>query len=153
MIKEFYDDFIENPPKIMEISGQIALEMPFNLKIGEDTIHGRIDRIDDRNGEIEIVDYKTGKAKDKLSAEDKEQLLIYQMACQEVLGLKPKRLTYHYLEENKKMSFLGTEMEIDNLKNKMKEIIKKIKNNEFDPLPGHDCEYCDFKDLCSVSQE
>ena len=42
---------------------------------------------------------------------------------------------------------------VDNLKNKMKEIIKKIKNNEFDPLPGHDCEYCDFKDLCSVSQE
>lgn len=98
------------------------------------------------------MDYKTGKAKGKLSAEDKEQLLIYQMACQEVLGIKPKKLTYHYLEEDKKMSFLGTDLEIENLKTKIKEIIKKIKNNEFDPLPGHNCEYCDFKDICDFAQ-
>lgn len=152
MIKQFYEDFQKNPPKIMEFSGQIALEMPFNLKIGSDTIHGRMDRIDNNNGEIEIIDYKTGRAKEKLSAEDKEQLLIYQMACQEVLGIKPKKLTYHYLEENKKMSFLGTDLEIKNLKEKIKEIIRKIKNNEFNSLAGHNCEYCDFKDLCDLAK-
>ena len=150
IIKQFYDDFIKNPPKILEISDQIALEMPFNLKIGKDTIYGRIDRIDNEKGGIEIVDYKTGRAKDKLNSEDKEQLLIYQMAAQEIFELKPKKLTYHYLDENKKMSFLGTDKDIENLKVKIIEIIRKIRNNEFNPLPGHDCEYCDYKDLCDI---
>ncbi|MEK9177636.1 MAG: ATP-dependent DNA helicase, partial [Patescibacteria group bacterium] len=35
IIKEFYDEFEKNPPEILKINGQIALEMPFNLKIGD----------------------------------------------------------------------------------------------------------------------
>ena len=150
IIKEFYENFKKNPPKLFKINGEVALEVPFNLKIGENIIHGRIDRIDDNNGEIEIMDYKTGNPKDKLTAEEKEQLLIYKMAAQEVLKLKPKQLTYHYLEKDKKMSFVGTEQEVENLKNKITEIIKKIKNNEFEKVPGHDCEYCDFKELSDL---
>src|SRR3989344_3542531 len=34
IIKEFYRQFKKNPPKILKINGQAALEMPFNLKIG-----------------------------------------------------------------------------------------------------------------------
>lgn len=34
MLKRFYEDFVNNPPELMVLSGQIALEMPFNLKIG-----------------------------------------------------------------------------------------------------------------------
>ncbi len=152
IIKNFYDNFLKNPPKLLEINGSLALETPFNLKIGEDTIYGRIDRIDNNDGEIEIIDYKTGKPKEKLTPEEKEQLLIYQMAAQEVLDIKPHKLTYHYLEEDKKISFLGTEHEIENLREKIKGIIKKIKNNEFDAKPGFNCEYCDFKDLCDFAQ-
>ena len=74
------------------------------------------------------------------------------MAAQEVLDIKPHKLTYHYLEEDKKISFLGTEHEIENLREKIKGIIKKIKNNEFDAKPGFNCEYCDFKDLCDFAQ-
>jgi len=47
---------------------------------------------------------------------------------------------------------LGTDQEINSLKVKITEIIRKIKNNEFEPNPGHNCEYCDFKDLCDFSQ-
>ncbi len=152
IIKNFYENYSKKQPQLLEINGTLALETPFNLKIGEDTIYGRIDRIDNNNGEIEIIDYKTGKPKDKLTPEEKEQLLIYQMAAQEVLGIKPQKLTYHYLEEDKKVSFLGTDLEIENLRTKIKEIIKKIKNNDFSAIPGYHCEYCDFKDLCDFAQ-
>ncbi len=150
IIKEFYEEFEKKSPALLVIDGQPALEVPFNLKVGNDVIYGRIDRIDGKKGAIEIIDYKTGKAKEKLSPEDKEQLLIYQIASQEILNEKPVKLTYHYLEENKKVSFLGSDAEIENLKIKIKEIIKKIKNNEFKPNPGHDCQYCDYRDLCDV---
>ncbi len=150
IIKQFVDDFEKNPPDLMQMAGELALEKSFNLKIGKDTIFGRIDRIDENNGDIEIIDYKTGRAKEKLGAEDKEQLLIYQMAAQEVFNIKPKKLTYHYLDENKKMSFLGSDLEIQNLKDKITEIIKKIKNNEFDVSPTHNCEFCEFKNLHDI---
>src|SRR3989344_8864006 len=46
IIKEFYGGFSKNPPEILRIKGELALELPFNLKIGEHTLFGVIDRID-----------------------------------------------------------------------------------------------------------
>ncbi|MCX6721652.1 MAG: UvrD-helicase domain-containing protein, partial [Candidatus Staskawiczbacteria bacterium] len=152
IIKEFYKQFSKNQPKILKINGQSALEMPFNLKIGEHTLYGVIDRIDEEKDGITIIDYKTGQSKDKLDFDAKEQLLIYQIAAQEVLHLKPKKLAYYYLDDGKFASFLGSDADIANQKAKILEEIAKIKNSEFEPTPGWQCQYCDFKDICDFAQ-
>ena len=152
ILKEFYKGFEKNPPKILKINGQTALEMPFNLKIGEYTLYGVIDRIDEESGGVIIVDYKTGQSKDKLDFEAKEQLLIYQIAAQEVLHLKPKQLAYYYLDDGKFASFLGSEADLQKQKEKIIEEAEKIKNSEFEPTPGWQCQYCDFKDICDWAQ-
>jgi len=163
IIKEFYDEFSKNPPEILRIGENLALELPFNLKIGDYTLFGVIDRIDVVKGspsspdgssgrQCSIVDYKTGQSKDKLDFENKEQLLIYQIAAEEVLKIKPKELTYYYLDDGKKASFLGTEKEIIAQKDKIITEIEKIKNSEFEPTPGWQCQYCDFKDICDFAQ-
>ncbi|MCX6723982.1 MAG: UvrD-helicase domain-containing protein [Candidatus Staskawiczbacteria bacterium] len=149
IIKEFYEEFTKNKPKILKLNGQLALELPFNLKIGGHTLFGVIDRIDEEKDEVFIIDYKTGASKEK---PDKEQLLIYQIATQEVLGLKPKQLAYYYLEDGKLASFLGSEKELQDQKEKIIEEIEKIKNSEFEPTPGWQCQYCDFKDICDFAQ-
>lgn len=149
IIKEFYEDFSENPPKILKVSDSLALEMPFNLKIGGNTIYGVIDRIDEgKNGAV-IIDYKTGTSKEK---PEREQLLIYQIAAQEVMHLKPQQLSYYYLEDGKFASFLGSEKELQDQKEKILEEIEKIKNSEFTATPGWQCQYCDFKDICNFAQ-
>jgi RecB family exonuclease len=122
------------------------------LKVGGYTLYGVIDRIDEVDGGVAIIDYKTGRSKDKLDFESKEQLLIYQIAAQEVLHLKPKQLAYYYLDDGKMASFLGSEMDLENQKTKIIEEIEKIKNSEFDPTPGWQCQYCDFKDICDHAQ-
>jgi CRISPR/Cas system-associated exonuclease Cas4 (RecB family) len=99
------------------------------------------------------VDYKTGESKDKLDADSKEQLLIYQIAAQEVLNLRPAKLAYFYLNDGKMMSFLGTENELETQKEKIIKEIEQIKNSEFDPTPGWQCQYCDFKDICDFAQK
>jgi DNA helicase-2/ATP-dependent DNA helicase PcrA len=152
IIRQFYKEIKENPPKILNINGVPALEIPFNLKLGKDTIFGKIDRIDDSKEGALIIAYKTGRAKKKLSSDDKEQLLIYQIAAEEVFGIKIKELQYHYLEENKKISFLGKEKEKENLKEKLKAEIKEIKEGNFEPTPGWQCKYCDFKNICNFAK-
>ena len=152
ILKEFYAQFEKNPPKILRINGVPALELPFNLKIGEHTLYGVIDRIDETKDGVMIIDYKTGQSKDKLDADAKEQLLIYQIAAQEVLHLKPQKLAYYYLDDAKQAAFLGSEMELENQKAKIIEEAEKIKNSEFEPTPGWQCQYCDFKDICDFAQ-
>jgi len=157
ILKDFYEkEFLNSPtggpPKILKINNSLALELPFNLKVGDYKLFGVIDRIDNGKNGVEIIDYKTGQSKDKLDFDQKEQLLIYQIAAQEVLKIKPKELTYYYLDDGKKASFLGTEQELEKQKIKIIEEIKKIKNSEFEPTPGWQCQYCDFHDICDFAQ-
>ena len=152
IIKDFYDEFLNNPPKVLKINDAFALEMPFNLKIGEHALYGVVDRIDEEKDGVAIIDYKTGESKDKLSPEDKEQLLIYQIAAEEIFKLKPQKLVYYYLTDGKKASFLGTEKEKNELKEKIISEIEEMKTSDFKPTPGWQCAFCDFKDICDSAQ-
>ncbi|MFH1401809.1 MAG: UvrD-helicase domain-containing protein [Parcubacteria group bacterium] len=152
IIKEFYREFEKNQPKILKIDNNLALETPFNLKVGEHTLFGVIDRIDEKEGGVVIFDYKTGVSRDKLDAEAKEQLLIYQIAAEEIFKIKPKELIYYYLNDGKKASFLGLEKEKKELKEKIIQEIEEIKKSDFKPTPGWQCAHCDFGDICDFAE-
>jgi len=132
----------------------VSLESGFKVKIGDYTLRGQIDRIDQtEDGKLEILDYKTGKGKEKLEAEDKEQLLIYQIAVNQLPEYNnfgaPGKLTYFYLNDNVKVSFLGTDKEIDKLKEKIITTIGEINAKNFTATPSPQvCKYCDFRDIC-----
>lgn len=153
ILRRLYEELRLNPPRPK------ALERDFTMKIGEGsdvvTLKGRIDRVDQKeDGTVSIVDYKTGspKSEEKLSTEDKEQLLLYQIAEEEVFGEKPTRLTYKYLENGKEISFLGTSEEKSKFKRKIYDTVKKIQTSDFSPTPGWQCRFCDFKDICEYRQ-
>lgn len=127
------------------------LEQGFHLKFGEYTLNGKIDRMDEiEAGKLEIIDYKTGspKNKEKLSLEDKEQLLIYQMAVQQMFQEEPARLTFYYLDSGDTVSFLGTEKDLARLEEKILATIARIQENNFIPRPSPMCKFCDFKNIC-----
>ncbi len=136
----------------------ISLEGWFKIMIGEDVVHGRMDRVDMKDdGSLEIIDYKTGKSKEKLTSEDKEQLLIYHIAADtlpEFKNIGPTGdLTFYYVGDGTKLSFRAKEKDIDKLKKKITKIIGGIKNRDFTPKPSSfNCGYCDFKNICDYSQ-
>jgi DNA helicase-2/ATP-dependent DNA helicase PcrA len=149
----FWEKFQKEKPKIKIINGTPGLELEFYLKIKNNTLKGQIDRIDELDDDqIEIIDYKTGKIKKALKREDKDQLLIYQLAAEEVLGIKPAKLTYYYLDEGKEVSFSPLPKEKEEFKEKLLEQIEKIKKSKFEPTPGHHCQFCDFKDICEFKK-
>ncbi len=99
-------------------------------------------------GGVRIIDYKTGRKKEKLEKQDKTQLLIYQIAVEEFLKLTPVELVYHYLEDGQRHSFLGTEQDKQRIKQDIIETIDKIKTSDFKATPGWQCQYCDFRGIC-----
>lgn len=152
-LKIFWRDHSRRKPNILKLDGTPALELGFNLKINGSSIYGKIDRIDENKGGIEIIDYKTGTVKEKLRPEDKQQLLIYQIAAKEVFGLDPKKLTYLYLEAGKEVSFLGSGKDVEKQKEKIVGLIEKIKNSDFRAAPGWQCEWCDYKGICEFARK
>ncbi|MFA6382563.1 MAG: 3'-5' exonuclease, partial [Candidatus Buchananbacteria bacterium] len=130
------------------------LERPFNLKLAENgetyTIKGVVDRVDNSDGGIEIIDYKTGEGKTEKTfrVEDKEQLLIYQLAAQQVFGEQVRNLSFYYVEPGQKISFLGTEKELAVMKKKIVNTINEIKKGKFPPKPSIMCQWCDFRNIC-----
>ena len=144
-MKAFYERFNRERPKIQSV------EKEFKLKIGDYWFFGRIDRIDDAgNGCVEIIDYKTGEAKgQELTAEDKRQLLLYQIAAEEPLELKLKKLSYYYLEDDSFVSVNVEKADKEKLKTRFVENIEKIRKGEFDPSASEFvCRYCEFNGIC-----
>ncbi|MBI4598758.1 ATP-dependent helicase [Candidatus Uhrbacteria bacterium] len=129
-----------------------AVEQAFAMKLGGVMLKGRIDRIDCVEGGVEIVDYKTGAPKDKLEKKDKKQLWLYQLAAERSLGLVPKKLTYHYLDDHSELSFLGTPEELEAFEGEIAEQADRMRASRFEATPGFDCRYCDFRDICEFRQ-
>jgi len=130
----------------------LYLEKPFNLKFADATFRGAIDRVDLLpDGTVRVVDYKTGapKSEDDVGFEEKQQLLIYQIACLEVLDKKPSALSFVYLDNGTTVEFLGTDKDLDKIRDHVSRVIGQIRKSDFAADPGEfKCKYCDFKDIC-----
>lgn len=135
-----------------------GIEKWFKIKVGDYTVHGRMDRIDQLPDQsFEIVDYKTGKSKEMVTGDDKDQLLIYQIAAQTIpeftrVGTVEK-LTFYYLNDGIKTSFLGKDKEIEKLKDKLVHTIDNIAARDFTATPSaFVCEYCEYKNMCEFRE-
>ena len=143
-LAKVYEELKINPPK------PLAVEQAFTLKLGSAIIKGQIDRVDEIEGGLHLIDYKAGAPKtlEKLGTEQKDQLYIYQLAAEEIWKKPVRRLTYQYLLDNSNVSFLGSENDLAKVRERIKEAVAGIEKGQFDPTPGFHCGTCDFKDIC-----
>ena len=136
-----------------------ALEGDFDWRIGEHSIKGKIDRMDDLgDGTVAIYDYKTSEHKegDKADALDREQLWLYQMAT-EARGVKVGRLAYLFVRaaaaDGMGCATLDVPLLADEDKLEFQEDLTRrmdeILVSDFPATPSRFlCQYCDFKNIC-----
>jgi RecB family exonuclease len=128
-------------------------------------ISGRVDRIDERDGELVIVDYKTGRS--KLDADDARgslALALYAVAAERTLHQRCRRVELHHLPTGEVAAFEHTDETLSQHLNRAGETATDIvaaidtvaggaePEQVFPPVPGPSCSWCDFRRLCPEGQ-
>ncbi|MGA2072879.1 MAG: ATP-dependent DNA helicase [Terriglobia bacterium] len=137
-----------------------SMETSFSLDLGEVLLEGRIDQISPltpRAGEnedaVELIDYKTGKPRSQKDADGSLQLSVYALAAEEELKLKPRRLTFYCLSNNKTVHTARTESDLKTVKTRVLLVADQIRQNQFPPTPGFACKFCDYRPICPAHEE
>jgi len=114
---------------------------------------GRMDQINRvAPGEVEIIDYKTGKPKLETHAKKDLQLSIYALAAREVLEVIPVRLVYYNLQNNQCVSASREEGQLQEVRGTIQEVAADIRAREFPARPGFICKHCEFRFLCPAQE-
>ncbi|MFP5418415.1 MAG: PD-(D/E)XK nuclease family protein [Gammaproteobacteria bacterium] len=130
-------------------SGEAAYEMPFKVAgLGDITLHGRVDRVDQKNGALTVIDYKTGAAqglKKKLKdPTEAVQLPFYAWLAEAAAAYLPINETPVAMLE------LDDETDVDAITRRLPELLGAIAAGEALRANGVDavCRYCEARGLC-----
>ncbi len=132
----------------------LRTEQSFDIRVGQTSVVGRIDRIDRRpDGSVAIVDYKTGKARDQENADESLQLSLYAIAAQEKWGYHVGALIFHNLEENVPVITTRTESQLVTARSRVEAAAQGIAEGHFAAKPGIHCNFCAYRSLCPEKEK
>jgi DNA helicase II / ATP-dependent DNA helicase PcrA len=147
-LRAFHASTLAAPPHV------IGLEKRFTLHCDNGVeLIGRMDQINRiAAGEVEIIDYKTGKPKSESHADKDVQLSIYALAAREVLDVNPVRLIYYNLQNNECVSASREEKQLKEVRDTIQEVASDIRARDFPARPGFICKYCEYRSLCPTQE-
>ena len=148
-LQTFYEALLEAVPEIL--GQEKTFELPFENNV---IMKGRIDQINSLGRkDVEIVDYKTGKARKDSEASRDLQLSIYAIAAKEIFELNPVRLVFHYLQDNKRQETTRTAKQLVEAQRMVQETAAEIRAAEFRAKPGFHCRSCSYRPICPAHEE
>jgi superfamily I DNA/RNA helicase/RecB family exonuclease len=129
-------------------------EEPFEVKIGDVIVVGRIDRMDRAgDGNVVIIDYKTGKPQSQEDADESLQLSIYALAARQKWGYRTDQLAFYNLEGNSAVMTRRSEIQLQEAKLKVQDTAQRVAAGEFEPNPGFHCSFCHYRNLCPATEK
>jgi DNA helicase-2/ATP-dependent DNA helicase PcrA len=131
------------------------VEREFRFRSGGAYVRGRWDRVDIRGDEVVVIDFKSTDVRTQEDADrrtrDSEQLAIYALAYQEVLGRLPDRVELHFLGREIVVGRARKEAEdVEEARTMIERAASGIRARHFTatPDPYRACPYCAFSQIC-----
>jgi len=130
-----------------------AVEQPFAFLLGTTKVAGRFDRVDEREGRVTIIDYKSSAVRDQKEADRRTreslQLAIYALAYEQVHHRVPDAVELHFLESGLVGSARKTEGDLTETRATIQRVAGGIRARDFTATPGYmACSYCAFREIC-----
>ncbi len=168
--KAYYEDGISilknfyrlNQPwnfNVVDLESRFEVIIPDLEKNENHILTGIIDRIDKPEDDTyEIFDYKTSRkmpSQDNLN-QDLQMSLYHLGLIKRWPHLKSEniKLSLYFLKHGEKITTSRTEKDLENTKNlivnTIREIKKRIENNNFPPYPSGLCGWCGYKPMCPM---
>jgi RecB family exonuclease len=139
----------------------IGLERTVATRTGTLAVSGRIDRLDERDGELVVVDYKTGRS--ALSTDDargSQALALYALAAERTLRRPCRTVELHHLPTGTVHAHTHTEESLARQVRRAEDTAADIvaatdrlaagagPDEAFPPVPSPRCSWCDFRRHC-----
>jgi DNA helicase-2/ATP-dependent DNA helicase PcrA len=129
------------------------IEEEFRFILDDNKIVGRFDRVDQEDDGVVIIDFKTSQINTQKEADkrvkESMQLVLYSLAYKNRFGILPKRVELYFLESGIIGSSTVTESDLDQIKEKIREVSRGIRAGQFEASPAYmACTYCAYNQIC-----
>jgi len=130
-----------------------AVEEEFAFFLERNRVQGRYDLVIERDGEVAIVDFKTGDVREPKAAQKRAaeslQLDIYALAHLQTRGRLPDRVELRFLESGLAASRRPTAEEAQRTADRIRAAATAIRRREFPARPTWlACSQCPFREIC-----
>ncbi|AXH66016.1 Cas4 exonuclease [Mycobacterium phage Pita2] len=143
-------DWIDNHPSL-EVwhtpDGAPGIELAIEFELDGIEIRGYIDAVLVLDGEVLVVDWKTG-----LKPGDDFQLAVYALALKQLYGVEITRGVYFMAKTGKPTyPYDLTDWTREKISARFHEMERKLEAGDFTPKPGASCARCDVALSCEYS--
>lgn len=150
MLKTFYDYQFDDE-HLFYVPDPYSREEFIRIPLSDSlSLTGKVDRIDEEDDGLHIVDYKTGKKQD----DDDFQVMIYVLLAKEKFGRPIKKASYFYLRTGHWKTFTPGDGDEKITIEKVKRLVSAIQNDTvYEAVPSKLCGWCDFLEYCPKKKE
>jgi RecB family exonuclease len=143
-----------------------GIERTVALRTGVLALAGRVDRIDERDGELVIVDYKTSRRASTVEeARTSLPLALYAAAAARMFRRRCVRVELHHVPTNTVAAHTHTSESLQRKVDEADSIAREVReadasfgaegaiSSSFPPLPSGLCTWCDYRAACPEGQQ
>jgi len=140
---------MEDPRRIHPI----GLELRLSAQVGSLGLRGIIDRLELRDGELVVTDYKTGRAPStKWEQKSLAGVHFYSFLCAQVFGRRPASIRLMYLRTGETIEATPSEQSTRFITTRATAVWRAVERacttGDFRPRPGALCSSCSFRARC-----
>ncbi len=130
-----------------------GVEQEFSFRLGRNMVVGRYDLVVERDGHVQILDFKTGAVEDEeraaKRARESLQLDVYALAHLKTVGRLPDWVELRFLESGLAAGRRPTLEESQRTEARILAAAEKIRRREFPATPSYlACSFCAFREIC-----